>query len=151
MERAPSDLHTGTSSSSIGTVRSSAGRKRKGVPSPSRDDRADWHDAAAGRFLSGELAANSCLDMIAKAQKAAGQGCEDLAKAGKSGKLKKNVARDLRRKLRKKSHWPQFYWAQIPIWDAKTETTSMKWHPFLLPHEWLLKFHAFGLTERSAH
>jgi hypothetical protein len=149
MERAPSDLHTGTSSSSIGTVRSSDGRKRKGVPSPSRDDRADWHDAAAGRFLSGELAANSCLDMIAKAQKAAGQGCEDLAKAGKSGKLKKNVARDLRRKLRKKSHWPQFYWAQIPIWDAKTETTSMKWHPFLLPHEWLLKFHTFGLTERS--
>jgi hypothetical protein len=137
------DLHTGTSSSS------SSGRKRRRLPSPTRDEKADWHDSASGRFLSGELAATSTHDLISKAQKAAGQGCEDLAKAGKSGKLKKNIARDLRRTLRKKSHWPQFYWAQIPIWDAKTETSELKWHPFLLPHEWLLNFFAFGLTEKS--
>ena len=83
MDRAPSDLHTGSSSSSSG------GRKRNREPDPSKDDRIDWHDAAAARFLSGELAANSSLDMIQKAQKAGARGCEDLAKAGKSGMLKK--------------------------------------------------------------
>jgi hypothetical protein len=142
MEKAPSDLFTGSSSSS-------SGRKRRRLPSPSKDDKLDWHDAAAGRFLSGELAANSSMDMMSKAQKAGAQGCENLTKAGKSGKLKKNIARDLRRTLRKKSHWPKFYWAKIPVWNAKSEKNEYKWHPFLLPHEWLSKFHAFGLTARS--
>jgi hypothetical protein len=83
MDRPPSDVHTGSSSSSSG------GRKRNREHGSSKDDRINWHDAAASRFLSGNLSANSSLDMIQKAQKAGARGCEDLAKAGKSGMLKK--------------------------------------------------------------
>jgi hypothetical protein len=135
------DLWSGTSSSS------STGKKR--TRSPTRDEKFEWQDCAANKFLSGALPANAALEMMLKSQAAQGRGCEDLAKSGKSGKLKKNIARDLRRKLHKKSHWPAFYWAEIPFWDAKTEKVEYKMHPFLLPHEWLVKFHAFGLTAKS--
>jgi hypothetical protein len=59
MEKA-CDLHTGTGSSC------SPGRKRRGLPSPSRGEKADWHNSASSTFLSGELAATSTHGMISK-------------------------------------------------------------------------------------
>ena len=46
----------------------------------------------------------------------------------------------LLRKAFKKTCWPQFYWAQIPIKSKKDNKKHTQWHPFILPHEWMATF-----------
>ena len=84
MEKA-CDLHTGTSSSC------SPGRKRRGLPSPSRGEKTDWHytvfhnasqclnNSASSTFLSGELAATSSHGMISKTHDNRYQGLLELS------------------------------------------------------------------------
>ena len=49
----------------------------------------------------------------------------------------KNAARSWQRWMRKKSEWPELYWADIPMKDPKTEEVFHGQAPFLLPHEWI--------------
>ena len=58
-----------------------------------------------------------------------------LAKAGNSGKAKNNLARDLGRKLSKRSKWPGLYYAKVHTWNTKKQVCSWSWVPILLPHE----------------
>lgn len=99
----------------------------------------EWFDEAGKGLLSGGVSGVALQRLVEKAQAAGAKGAEDLCKAGNSGKLSGNIQRDMLRTLRKGSHWPQLYYADIPVWNVKLEKIMMKPHPFLLPHEWLAK------------
>lgn len=49
----------------------------------------------------------------------------------------KNASRTLKRFLRKRKMWGEFYWAKIPVWKPKQKKIEEVELPFLLPHEWL--------------
>jgi hypothetical protein len=99
----------------------------------------EWREEAQSSFLSGSVSARHAQRLVIKAQRAGAKGAEDLAKTGKSGVCKKNISRDMKRSMRKNSHWPRLYYAKIPLWDPKKDCKVFKDHPFLLPHEWLAK------------
>jgi hypothetical protein len=58
-----------------------------------------------------------------------------LARVAAGGR--KKVARNLRTLLGRNSKWPQFYLAQIPAWNPRTQTTALASVPIMLPHELL--------------
>jgi hypothetical protein len=113
--------------------------KRKTFELSQADASLQWHQAASETYMSGSLSGIRLQGLVAKAENAGAVGAADIAKAGKSGDLKKNIARDLNRNMRRNSLWPKFYYAKIPIWDPKLESMTLQSHPFLLPHEWIAK------------
>ena len=73
-----------------------------------------------------------------KATKAGASGVDGMARAGKSGKHRGNISRDLLRDMLKTCSLPLLYWALIPMRDPKTEQNNvLTWMPFLLVHEML--------------
>jgi hypothetical protein len=71
------------------------------------------------------------------AQLAGAQNIKDLCKAGykNKSKFRTNAGRDLLRRLRKNSAWPDLYYAPVRVWDKGTQTEKLVNLPFLLPHE----------------
>jgi hypothetical protein len=104
----------------------------------------EWEQELKDTFLLGCTSATHAQRLALKAQRAGAKGAEKIAQTGKSGTSKKNIHRDMRREMQKNSHWPKLYWANIPLWDCKTESMVKKLHPFLLPHEWLAKAASLG-------
>ena len=89
----------------------------------------------ADLYLNNDVSAARAQTLFADAQAAGAPNMGDLAKAGKSGSLGKNLSRDLMRKLLKNSRWPPPYQAQIRTWNTKTEKVELQEVPILLPHE----------------
>jgi hypothetical protein len=76
------------------------------------------------------------------------EGFRQLADAGgKRKKHKQNMARALRTALSKGSHWPQLYYAQVRVWNKRTQQETSVWLPFLLPHELLASFRKLNSLE----
>ena len=74
--------------------------------------------------------------MAEKATKAGAGGVDGFAKAGKSGKFRGNISRDLLKNMLKGCSLPLLYWALIPMRDPKTDQNNvLTWMPFLLVHE----------------
>ena len=113
--------------------------KRKEISTES-----EWLHEASTTLLSGSLSSRCLHRLVSKAQHAGARGAEILEKAGMHGSCEKNISRDMHRSLRRLSDWPNFYYAEIPLWDPKSEKVEMRSHPFLLPHEWLAKANALG-------
>ena len=67
-------------------------------------------------FLSGDVAGQRAHSLFADAKAAGTQHVTDLAG---NDKPDGNSARDLLRRLRKRSHWPPLYWADVPVWLDK--------------------------------
>ena len=103
-----------------------------------------WRHEVSSSFLAGSISAEACRRLAKTGTRAGAIGAEDLVGTGNH-----NVHRQLVRTLRRNSHWPKFYYADIPIWDLKKEELIVKSHPFLLPHEWLAK--AKSLTDMSKY
>ena len=73
-----------------------------------------------------------------KATKAGASGIDGMARAGKSGKHRGNISRDLLRDMLKTYRLPLLYWALIPMRDPKAEQNNvLTWMPVLLVHEML--------------
>ena len=64
-------------------------------------------------------------------------GVRRLAAAGKRGTLKKNLARDLMRKIKKsrRTGWPPLYEFSVRLWDTKQQKETVGQISMLLPHE----------------
>ena len=64
-------------------------------------------------------------------------GVRRLAASGKGGALKKNTARDLKRKITKsrRSGWPPLYKFSCRLWDTKQQKETTGQVSMLLPHE----------------
>ena len=106
-------------------------------------------------YTSNALSANKTLSIFQKNHHLAGLSLENSMQntfklksatcklEGKQSQLDlkpaeaKNAARSWQRWMRKKSEWPDLYWADIPMKDPKTEEVFHGQVPFLLPHEWI--------------
>ena len=86
-------------------------------------------------FVGNDVSAARAQSMFADAEASGARNMADLAKAGRTGKHKKNLARDLTRKLLKNSQWPRPYNAQVRTWNTKAEKVELQEVPVLLPHE----------------
>lgn len=115
--------------------------------------------ARAGGAAGSEPASSSCLSRalsetfvgnsldgrtvqhLAHAGDASGaRGVGGLASAGSYGLYRGNIARDIRRRLKRSGDLPKsdkFYWAELPLWDAADERCRGHKVPVLLPHEML--------------
>ena len=72
------------------------------------------------------------------------------SKGSEPEKANSNAARTLKRFMTRKTSWSNFYWAQIPLYNAKTKAVSQEWLPFLLPHEFLSDyFYQEGAVEEA--
>ena len=90
------------------------------------------------KFLRNRVSGFTAQQLADKATKAGAIGVEGLARAGRSGKHRGNISRDLMRFMLKGCSLPLLYWALIPMRDPKTDQNNvLTWMPFLLVHEML--------------
>ena len=66
---------------------------------------------------------------------------------GLTKKCKKNLARNLRRRIRKHDKWPEPYWFEARVWNRKKDKEEIKKICILLPSEILETIWKFGLAE----
>jgi hypothetical protein len=95
--------------------------------SPTRRFRANMTDA----FLSGFVSGKRSHSILVDGQLAGAKNVSDLAKPSQV----KNCARDLLRRVSKRSSWPSLYWADVRTLQPKTGNIITVSLPFLLPHE----------------
>ena len=82
-------------------------------------------------FLSGGVSGDRSHSLLVDGNLAGARNVSDLAKPSQ----KKNAARDLLRRLSKRTRWPPLYWADVRTVQPKTGKTITVSLPFLLPHE----------------
>ena len=63
------------------------------------------------------------------------------------GRMTKNTARNLRRRLLKGNLWPPVYNARIRVWNTKAKQEEVQQLSFLLPHEVLAVIKSIGQDE----
>ena len=101
----------------------------------------DLEDLYAENLIS----ANRCQTLIGKAHKA---GVKEFNKTAKKfGKTAKNAARALTNRRLKNTKWPDKYWAEVRVWDKKTQTEGKQWLCIHLIHEILDVIFQLGLKE----
>ena len=97
-------------------------------------------------LLANDVSAHKAYRLLKKANKCKLPGFKKLAKAGKKGRIKKNLQRDLLNTIMKDCKWKlRLYYAQVRCWDVMKQCTSTVWLPFLLPHEMI-----YSLAQKSA-
>ena len=84
----------------------------------------------ADPFLSNEVSGARIASLFEDASVANPRHVQDLAKLNT-----KNSTRDIRRKLAKRSQWPQLYYAPVRVFDKTTDAEITVQLPMLLPHE----------------
>jgi len=99
----------------------------------------DLEDLYAENLIS----ANRCQTLLSKAHKA---GVASLKKTAKRW-LKKNAARTVVNRRLKNTKWPDKYYAEVRVWDKKTQTEGTQWICIHLIHEILDTIFQLGLKE----
>ena len=89
------------------------------------------------------ISANRCQSLLGKAHKA---GVTKLKKVAKKW-LKQNAARAVTDRRLKNTKWPDKYWAEVRIWDKKTQSEVKQWICIHLIHEILDTIFQLGLKE----
>ena len=115
----------------------------------------------ADLFLNNDISGSRARELLQDHVDADKDNVQDLLLVGKCGIFKNNIARDLLRKLKKRTAWPPLYWAKIRVFDLQMQVSRKKWMPFILPHEliWSLYqlsdgaaiFDHSGLCKQSLH
>ena len=117
--------------------------QREALPGPKRL-RANVEDL----FLSAEVSGQRAQTVFEDAAWH-DPSCEEYARAGASGRLRGNIARDLRRKMMKhKKNWFPPYIATIRAWNPKTKRLCRTEAAFMLPHELISSLLYFNEAER---
>lgn len=88
----------------------------------------------ADLYLSNQLAGERIQNLASDAHDS-GANNMDLRTAGSYGRLRKNITRDLKRKLMRGNKWQPNYYAKIRIWDKQSQSVQKKWVAVALPHE----------------
>jgi len=118
--------------------------KQPDIPLGSR-----FRSNVADLFLQNDISGIRLRSLIEDQKYADRDASDDLLSAGASGKHKNNVARDMLRKLKKKTAWPPMYWAKIRLFDLKMQVVRKMWMPFILPHELVWSLHHHARNEAS--
>jgi hypothetical protein len=87
------------------------------------------------KFLGNKTSSKDIHEWIKCSSDSGAQGVEDLASCGAHGRLHKNLARDLKRRIIKQCDFPEPYLADILVRDPKTNQVKLGTCQFLLPHE----------------
>ena len=95
-------------------------------------------------FLSNQVSGLRAQTVFADVHSNKVRGFKKLAKAGKHGSQKRHVARDLRRTIIKNKVWPKPYFAQVRVWDKKSQRETLAWIAIMLPHELLAVLISFN-------
>ena len=82
-------------------------------------------------FLSNAVSARRAASLFADADLSGAAGVRHLTRLGDE----KHVHRNLLRKLLKNCKWPKPYYADVRVWNAKTELEETASIPLLLLHE----------------
>jgi hypothetical protein len=98
----------------------------------------------ADLYASNQLSANRAQELFEDAAAAGAADCRILTRRPAT---KKNIARDLRRRLLKNTQWPDDYVAPIRVWNPKATQEEVKGVSLLLPHECLSKMADLGSQE----
>ena len=89
-------------------------------------------------FLSNQMSAPEVRDMFEDGTVMKVQHTKNFAKAGKYGKYRNNVKRDmLRAAMKDKKDWPPLYYIEVEIINPATQTVGLKKLPIILPHEFI--------------
>ena len=91
-------------------------------------------DLYAGGDIPGDRAQSLLEDAGAFAEECGRHELQDL-RAHQSAGSSRNINRDLRKKLLKRSNWPPTYIEQVRFWSLKEKALVSKKLAFLLPHE----------------
>ena len=86
-------------------------------------------------FLTKKLSGPDVQTLAALASAAGATGVHKIAKAGKTGVARKNIARDISRATMKSIKVPEPYMVTIPLLDRHKGERIYMDHPVLLPHE----------------
>jgi len=104
-------------------------------------------------YLRNNLSALTTQQLVSKAQGAGASSVDDLARAGRYGRHRGNISRDMLRSSKRASKMPPLYYAQIQMRDPKSGNNNVvTWMPFLLVHEVLAAFvaiHGYALRDLS--
>lgn len=105
----------------------------------------------ADLFLTNEISAARTRQLCEDHQNAEPSVVADLTKAGASGKRLGNIARDLLRRLKKRTAWPPLYFAKVRVFDLKLQKTVTIQMGLLLPHEVILCLVAHSKEARNLY
>ena len=101
-------------------------------------------------YGSGDVPADRAQELLEDAgalTQSLGSGdLQEMRRRGSAGS-DKNVARDLRRKLLKGSHWPPIYVTMIRMWSVAEKRVTLQKVALLLPHELLQTLKDMGSSE----
>jgi len=106
-----------------------------GAPQVDDEEDDDLRDYVAELFVTNTLTGPVAQKIFYKADRAGAGGVSDLAKVGKSGQAKKNIHRDLMRKLMRGCTFPEPYFCSVPFLNKGTGEEEIHDFPVLLPHE----------------
>lgn len=95
-------------------------------------------------LLSNKISGLDCQRLAMASTLAGSRGVEDFGKAGTGGSHPQNIHRDLLRSIMKDSDYPTYYFADVPLYDPKLQSTVIVRMPFLLPHEMVQVLHMNG-------
>ena len=104
------------------------------------DDRNDLPPAKrlrsnlADLFLTNQVSGRRAASLFSDAAASGSQHVEDLAGLGDRAGTKKNMHRDLLRKLRRR-RWPNVYMCDVRTWNPRRQREQVESLPVLLPHE----------------
>ncbi len=102
---------------------------------PGKRLRANLQDAYSSNPLSGRRTQELIND-------AADAGVQELHSLRKP--VGPNAARNLKTAFLKRCQWPEIYWAQTRVWNAKAAREEIQWLGFMLPHEYVATLAKYG-------
>ena len=109
-----------------------------------RDNLVDFY---AGGQVPGDRAQSLLEDAGAFAEECGRHELQDV-RAHRFPGSARNINRDLRRRLLKKSQWPPIYVEGVRFWSVKSKEMTVKKLAFLLPHEIVAKLQEVGGSEQ---
>ena len=108
--------------------------KRK-LPGDDADPTRRLRKNLADLFLSNAVSGSRAHTLFDDADVSGCKHMKDLVKCGNKGIAKKNLSRDITKKLLKHKHWPKPYWCTIRIYNPKVQIKQWAKVCMLLPHE----------------
>lgn len=105
--------------------------QKQGPLAPEQRLRANLGDL----FLSNTVTGARSQSLFEDCHNAGVYNTKKLARAGNKGKCQNHCKRDLTRAFLKNTGWPPLYWADIRIYNPRTQKVELRAVPFLLPHE----------------
>ncbi len=110
------------------------------------DDAKAYRNHLQRTFLMNNMSGKDSQTMAELSSNAGARGVNDFKQTGNKGTIEDNIARDLKRKMKKRSQMHDPDMVEVPTHDPQTsKNNKMAWIPVLLIHEMILGYLSSGL------